>query len=74
MSVSGLSMGSLGMNMGLRGRENQKDGTYRNQVWKEFELVSDKHISWIEWWYLTHRRTFSVSFRATLGKSTHGRL
>ncbi|KAF9333370.1 GDP/GTP exchange factor for ARF [Podila minutissima] len=31
MSVSGLSMGSLGMNMGLRGRENQKDGTYRNQ-------------------------------------------
>lgn len=32
MSVSGMSMGSLGMNMGLRGRENQKDGTYRNQV------------------------------------------
>ncbi|KAG0227252.1 GDP/GTP exchange factor for ARF [Mortierella sp. GBA43] len=32
MSVSGLSMGSLGMNMGLRGRENQKDGTYRTQV------------------------------------------
>ncbi|KAK5816093.1 hypothetical protein F5H01DRAFT_343687 [Linnemannia elongata] len=31
MSVSGMSMGSLGMNMGLRGRENQKDGTYRNQ-------------------------------------------
>ncbi|KAG0371001.1 GDP/GTP exchange factor for ARF [Gamsiella multidivaricata] len=31
MSVSGLSMGSLGMNMGLRGRENQKEGTYRNQ-------------------------------------------
>ncbi|KAF9398812.1 GDP/GTP exchange factor for ARF, partial [Mortierella sp. AD011] len=31
MSVSGLSMGSLGMNMGLRGRENQKDGNYRNQ-------------------------------------------
>ncbi|KAF9184746.1 GDP/GTP exchange factor for ARF [Haplosporangium sp. Z 767] len=31
MSVSGLSMGSLGMNMDLRGRENQKDGTYRNQ-------------------------------------------
>ncbi|KAI1297610.1 GDP/GTP exchange factor for ARF [Mortierella claussenii] len=31
MSVSGLSMGSLGMNMGLRGRENQKDGTYHNQ-------------------------------------------
>ncbi|KAG0331630.1 GDP/GTP exchange factor for ARF [Podila humilis] len=31
MSVSGLSMGSLGMNMGLRGRENQKDGAYRNQ-------------------------------------------
>ncbi|KAG0206857.1 GDP/GTP exchange factor for ARF [Mortierella sp. GBA30] len=31
MSVSGLSLGSLGMNMGLRGRENQKDGTYRNQ-------------------------------------------
>ncbi|KAF9437726.1 GDP/GTP exchange factor for ARF [Entomortierella beljakovae] len=32
MSVSGLSMGSLGMNMGLRGRENQKDGNYRNLV------------------------------------------
>lgn len=32
MSVSGLSMGSLGMNMGLRGRENQKEGAYRNQV------------------------------------------
>ncbi|KAF8938517.1 GDP/GTP exchange factor for ARF [Haplosporangium gracile] len=31
MSVSGMSMGSLGMNMGLRGRENPKDGTYRNQ-------------------------------------------
>ncbi|KAF9404262.1 GDP/GTP exchange factor for ARF, partial [Podila epigama] len=31
MSVSGLSMGSLGMNMGLRGRENQKEGLYRNQ-------------------------------------------
>ncbi|GJJ73716.1 golgi-specific brefeldin A-resistance guanine nucleotide exchange factor 1 [Entomortierella parvispora] len=31
MSVSGLNMGSLGMNMGLRGRENQKEGTYRNQ-------------------------------------------
>ncbi|KAI9233815.1 MAG: hypothetical protein BYD32DRAFT_464966 [Podila humilis] len=31
MSVSGLSMGSLGMNMGLRGRENQKEGAYRNQ-------------------------------------------
>ncbi|KAF9987686.1 GDP/GTP exchange factor for ARF [Modicella reniformis] len=31
MSVSGLSMGSLGMNMGLRGRENQKDTTYRTQ-------------------------------------------
>ncbi|KAG0329161.1 GDP/GTP exchange factor for ARF [Dissophora globulifera] len=31
MSVSGLSMGSLGMNMGLRGRDNQKDSTYRNQ-------------------------------------------
>ncbi|ORZ01929.1 hypothetical protein BCR41DRAFT_342440 [Lobosporangium transversale] len=29
MSVSGLNMGSLGMNMGLRGRENQKDGNYR---------------------------------------------
>ncbi|KAF9540254.1 GDP/GTP exchange factor for ARF [Mortierella hygrophila] len=31
MSVSGMSMGSLGMNMGLRGRENLKEGTYRNQ-------------------------------------------
>ncbi|KAG0242431.1 hypothetical protein BGW41_004160 [Actinomortierella wolfii] len=31
MSVSGLSMGSLGMNMGLRGREYQKEGSYRNQ-------------------------------------------
>ncbi|KAF9579932.1 GDP/GTP exchange factor for ARF, partial [Lunasporangiospora selenospora] len=31
MSVSGLSMGSLGMNIGLRGREQQRDGTYRNQ-------------------------------------------
>ena len=32
MSVSGLTMGGLGMNMGLRGRENQKEGIYRNQV------------------------------------------
>ncbi|KAF9199600.1 GDP/GTP exchange factor for ARF [Haplosporangium sp. Z 27] len=31
MSVSGLTMGSLGMNMGLRGRDNQKDANYRSQ-------------------------------------------
>jgi len=39
MSVSGLSMGSLGMNIGLRGRENQKDGTYRTQVTEIYQTV-----------------------------------